>query len=67
VAAKSWLATVTLPANVRPVLVRLVEATSVGRDATAAALRAVIAVAAPQLDKAARSELDQLAGALERK
>src|SRR5262245_4452462 len=34
-AAKSWLSTVALPANVRPVLVRLVEATGIGREATA--------------------------------
>jgi hypothetical protein len=67
VAAKTWLSTVTLPANVRPPLIRLVEATSVGRDATAAALRAVIAATAPQLDKAARAELDHLADALEGK
>ena len=67
VAAKSWLATVALPANVRPALARLVEATGFGREATAAALRAVIAVTSPQLDKGCRSELDQLAEALERK
>jgi hypothetical protein len=66
-AAKSWLSTVALPSNIRPVLVRLVEASGAGRDSTAAALRAVIAVAGPQLDKAARAELDQLAQALERK
>jgi len=66
-AAKSWLSTVTLPPNVRPVLVRLVEATGAGRDATAAALKAVIAAVSPQLDKAARSELDQLAEVLERR
>jgi len=64
-AAKSWLANVTLPAQVRPALPRLMEASSAGRDATAAAVRAVIAAAAPQLDKAARLELDQLAAALE--
>lgn len=66
-AAKNWLSTVTLPAQVRPALLRLVEASSVGRPATAAAVRGVIAVTAPQLDKAARLELDQLAEALERR
>jgi hypothetical protein len=67
VAAKSWLSNVNLPAQVRPALARLVEATSTGRDSTAAAVRGVIAVTAAQLDKAARLELDQLAEALERR
>ena len=65
-AAKSWLASVALPAQVKPALVRLVESTNVNRDAAAAAVRGVITVTAPQLDKAARLELDQLAAALER-
>lgn len=64
-AAKHWLSTVTLPPQVRPALVRLVEASNSGRAATATAVRGVIAVTAPQLDKAARLELDQLAEALE--
>jgi hypothetical protein len=67
IAAKHWLATVTLSAQVRQALLRLVEASGVGRSASAAAVRGVIAVAAPQLDKAARLELDQLAEALERR
>jgi hypothetical protein len=45
----------------------LVEASSVSRAAAGAALRGVIAVTASQLDKGARSELDQLAEALERR
>ena len=64
-AAKHWLSTVTLPPQVRPALGRLVEASNSGRAATATAVRGVIAVTAPQLDKAARLELDQLAEALE--
>ena len=66
-AAKHWLSSVVLPAQVRPMLVRLVEASNVGRAAAAAAVRGVITVTASHLDKAARSELDQLAEALERR
>jgi hypothetical protein len=66
-AAKSWLSTVTLPSQVRPALVRLLEATSVGRESTAAAVRGVISATSTQLDKAARLELDQLAEMLERR
>jgi hypothetical protein len=66
-AAKNWLSTVTLPPQVRPALVRLVEASNAGRAATAAAVRGVIAVTASHLDKAGLSELDQLAEALERR
>jgi hypothetical protein len=66
-AAKTWLASVALPAQVKPALVRLVESTTVSRDAAAAAVRGVITVTAPQLDKPARLELDQLGAALERR
>jgi hypothetical protein len=66
-AAKNWLSTVTLPPQVRPALVRLVEASNADRQATAAAVRGVTAVTASHLDKAALSELDQLAAALERR
>ena len=66
-AAKNWLSNVTLPPQVKPALVRLVEASNGGRAATAAAVRGVIAVAATQLDKAARAELEQLAESLERR
>ena len=64
--AKTWLATLTLPAPVRPVLAKLVESTSGQRAQTAEALRAVITVTANVLDSRARSELDQLAANLER-
>jgi hypothetical protein len=66
-AAKHWLASVALPAHVKPAILRLVEASNVDRAAAAAALRAVMTVTASQLDKGARSELDQLAEALERR
>jgi hypothetical protein len=66
-AAKNWLSTVTLPPQIRPALVRLVEASNGGGAPTAAAVRGVIAVTASHLDKAALSELDQLAEALERR
>jgi hypothetical protein len=66
-AAKNWLATVTLPAPVRPTLVRLVEASTAGRTTSAAAVRGVIAATANQLDKPARLELERLAEALERR
>ena len=64
-AAKNWLSTVNLPPQVRPALVKLVEASNAGRAATAAAMRGVITVTASHLDKAARLELDQLAQSLE--
>lgn len=67
VAAKSWLSTVTLQASVRTALVRLVEASTISRPASAAAVRAVLGVAGSQLDKGARAELEQLAEELERK
>jgi hypothetical protein len=65
-AAKHWLSSVALPAQVKPALVRLVEASNVSRAAAAAALLDVITVTASHLDKGARSELEQLAKALER-
>lgn len=66
-AAKHWLSTVTLPAQVRPALVRLIEASNANRATSAAAVRAVIAATSAQLDKGARLELDRLSEALERR
>jgi hypothetical protein len=66
-AAKHWLASVSLPAQVKPALLRLIEASNVNRATAATALRGVMTVTASHLDKAARSELDQLAEALERR
>ncbi|MGH7618759.1 MAG: hypothetical protein ACREPM_16180 [Gemmatimonadaceae bacterium] len=67
VAARNWLSTVALAPPVKSALMRLVEASNVSRAAAAAALRGVIAVTVPQLDKAARLELDLLAESLERR
>lgn len=64
--AKTWLATLALPAPVRPALAKLVESTTGPRGQTVEALRAVITVTASLLDSKARLELDQLAASLER-
>ena len=65
-AARNWLATLSLPPQVRAPMVRLVDATCADRAGTAAAVRAVMTVTAQMLDRSARSELDQLAVSLER-
>jgi hypothetical protein len=54
----------SIPASVRPALVRLVEASGLGQTQTAEAWDGVIAVTANLLDAKARLELDQLAAAL---
>ena len=59
--AKSWLATLSLPASIRAALVGLIEASAADTNGIEAALRAVIAATSSRLDRAARSELDQLA------
>jgi len=66
-AARHWLASVALPAQVKPAIARVADASNVSRDATAAAFRGVMTVTATQLDKAARLELDHLIEALERR
>jgi hypothetical protein len=63
--ARNWLSSITLPQAVRPAFSRLVEASSGTPAAASQALRGVMAVTAQFLDAAARSELDQLAAALE--
>jgi hypothetical protein len=63
--ARSWLSTVALPAPIRQPLVRLVDASAGGAAGASQALRAVIAVTAEFLDRAARLELEQLAETLE--
>ena len=63
--AKNWLSTLALPAAVRPAMARLVDASSGARAGVSDALRNVIAVTDSFLDAGARSELDQLAAALE--
>lgn len=64
-AARAWLGTIAVPAVTKVAVSRLIETT--GRNdaaAVAAALIKVIEVTAPYLDRASRSELEQLAAAL---
>ena len=59
--ARSWFASIALPANTRVPLTRLADATAnAGRAAIADALAHVIAVTAQHLDSAAHSELERL-------
>jgi hypothetical protein len=64
--AKTWLSTLSLPAAIRPSLIRLVEASAGDARTTAAALGAVITATSSRLDRAARLELERLAEALDR-
>ena len=66
VGAKSWLATLSLPAAIRTALARLVEASGDDARGVAPAVRAVIAAASSRLDPASRLELNRLVEALER-
>jgi hypothetical protein len=63
--ARFWLATLALPAGVRDAVSRLIDASAGDGRALAAATRAAAAAAAPQLDPAARLDLDRLAAALD--
>ena len=63
--ARTWLSTVALPAPVRQPLARLIDSSAGGAAGASHALRAVIAVTADFLDRAARLELDHLAETLE--
>lgn len=64
-AARLWLGALTLPARARGVLVRAFAASATeDRGAAADAVAAVTEVTAPHLDRAARSELTQLADGL---
>lgn len=62
--ARLWLSTLALPTPVRDAVARLIEASAGEGAALVAAAREVTAVAASQLDNAARLELDRLAAAL---
>jgi hypothetical protein len=62
--AKNWLATLSLPAAVRPALARLVELSAGSPEFAAQGVRNVTAVTANFLDSGARLELDQLAASL---
>jgi len=65
-AARAWLGTIAVPAVAKVAVARLIE-TSARTDQAAliAALIKVTDVTAPYLDRAARSELEQLAIALQ--
>jgi hypothetical protein len=63
--ARNWLATLALPTTIRPALLGLVDSTANDAAVTAKAVRAVIGVTTDLLDRGARSELEQLASALE--
>ena len=61
-AARLWMTSVALPAPVRTAIVRLVDATAADDVRTViTAIRKVIDVTAPYLDKEARFELERLA------
>jgi hypothetical protein len=62
--AKSWLSSMALAVPVRTALARLIEATSVGPSAAAAALPAVVTATGSHLDAGARAELDRLTATL---
>lgn len=63
-AARTWLASVALPAAVRSTLTRLIEATEGEIAGVATALAAVIVATAQYLDDGARMELERLGRAL---
>jgi hypothetical protein len=63
--ARTWLANMALPANVRPALVKLVDASGGSANEVAKALRVAIDAATSFLNGPARSELDQLAKSLD--
>jgi hypothetical protein len=65
-AAKSWLSNLALPAPIRPALARLIEASGGDRRGAAEAVRAVMTVTSSLLDARGRSELENLAAALDR-
>ena len=62
--AKSWLSSMALAAPVRISIAKLIDATTDGPAAAAAALSAVSAVAASYLDAGGRAELERLTGSL---
>lgn len=66
VSAKTWIATLALPAATRSALIRLIEASGEDAAGVAIALRGVIAATSNRLDRAARAELDRLLEAVAR-
>ena len=62
--AKQWLASLALPAPVRPALVDLIDASGKERADVARELKAAIPIVAESLDRLARAELAELFAAL---
>lgn len=68
VAAKAWLATLSLPQAVRAAAGRCVDySADADRVAVCREVRSLVTAASTYLDKQSRTELDQLAGSLERR
>lgn len=63
-AARSWLSSLALPANLRTPFARLVDASALTMLEARTALAKVIEVTSPHLDPPARSELEILLQAL---
>ena len=62
-AAKGWLASLAVPARVRPGLARAIDASARDRDAIAAALADLAKMAAPWLDEPCLAELRAITNA----
>lgn len=62
--AKSWLSSIAVPAPVRNAVAKLIDATTDGAAAAAAALPAVATAAGSYLDPGGRAELERLTGQL---
>ena len=66
VQARTWLSTMTLPANVRTTLLQVIDASAQEAPAAAEAVRGLLAAAASYLDTRSKTELERLAIALDR-
>ena len=64
--AKTWLSTMTLPPPVRTALLQVIDASAHEAPAAAEALRGLLVAAASFLDARSRTELERLAGTLDR-
>lgn len=64
--AKTWLSTLSLPAAMRAALVALVDASGANGNGVAPAIRGVLTATTNRLDRASRTELEQLAISFER-
>jgi hypothetical protein len=63
--AKTWLATLALPATTRSAIVALIEASGGDSAAVAPAIRGVLGATTNRLDRASRAELERLADQFE--